>query len=176
MTKFYCLKFETPPTWGTRSLYLYPPGVGWPGYTSRHWVPFSSSPTTRRATVEVFDPASTHEKNVGRFTILQIILGRLHANLRSQSQSQNFVTTDGQSVSLSWCQAPIWDLRPIFFPHSVWQLRVCWCGAPSLTRGRSVICQSQSAVVSLLSVCTIYILHVIKRMYVYMYVCINVCT
>jgi hypothetical protein len=25
----------------------------------RHWIPFSSSPTTRRATVEVFDPAST---------------------------------------------------------------------------------------------------------------------
>jgi hypothetical protein len=25
----------------------------------RHWVPFSSPPTTRRATVEVFDPAST---------------------------------------------------------------------------------------------------------------------
>jgi hypothetical protein len=25
----------------------------------QHWVPFSSSPTIRRATVEVFDPAST---------------------------------------------------------------------------------------------------------------------
>jgi hypothetical protein len=32
-----------------------------PGYTPRHWVPFSSPPTTRRATVEVFDPASTWE-------------------------------------------------------------------------------------------------------------------
>jgi hypothetical protein len=29
---FYCLRFET------RSLYLYPPGRGWPGYTPRHWV------------------------------------------------------------------------------------------------------------------------------------------
>jgi hypothetical protein len=28
-------------------------------YIPRHWVPFSSPPTTRRATVEVFDPAST---------------------------------------------------------------------------------------------------------------------
>jgi hypothetical protein len=35
---FYCLRFETAPTWGTRSLYLYPPGTGWPGYTPRHWV------------------------------------------------------------------------------------------------------------------------------------------
>jgi hypothetical protein len=38
---------------------LYPPGTGWPGYTPRHWVPFTSPPTTSRATVEVFDPAST---------------------------------------------------------------------------------------------------------------------
>jgi hypothetical protein len=34
MTTFYCLRYETPPTWRTRSLYLYPPGTGWPGYTS----------------------------------------------------------------------------------------------------------------------------------------------
>jgi hypothetical protein len=32
---FYCLRFET------RSLYLYPPGTGWPGYTPRHWVKLS---------------------------------------------------------------------------------------------------------------------------------------
>jgi hypothetical protein len=38
--------------------YLYLPGTGWPGYTPRHLVPFSSPPTIRRATVEVFDPAS----------------------------------------------------------------------------------------------------------------------
>jgi hypothetical protein len=30
-------------------------------YTPRHWVPFSSPPTTHRATVEVFDPASTRD-------------------------------------------------------------------------------------------------------------------
>jgi hypothetical protein len=47
------------PTWRARSPYLYPPGTGWPSYTPRHWVPFSSPPTTRRATVEVFEPAST---------------------------------------------------------------------------------------------------------------------
>jgi hypothetical protein len=35
------------------------PGTGWPSYTPRHSVSFSSHPTTRRATVEVFDPAST---------------------------------------------------------------------------------------------------------------------
>jgi hypothetical protein len=51
-----------PRTWKTRSPYLYLPGTGWPNYTPRHWVPFSS-PTTRWATVEVFDPASTQGCN-----------------------------------------------------------------------------------------------------------------
>jgi hypothetical protein len=58
----YCLRFETPPTCRARSPYLYPPGTGWPSYTPRHWVPFSSSPTTRRAAVEVFEPVSTRGK------------------------------------------------------------------------------------------------------------------
>jgi hypothetical protein len=43
-------------------------------------LPFSSPPTTRRAT-----------------------------------QSQSYIMTDGQSASLSWCQAPIWGLRPDFY-------------------------------------------------------------
>jgi hypothetical protein len=36
MTIFYCLRFETPPTWRTRSPYLYPPGTGRPSYSPRH--------------------------------------------------------------------------------------------------------------------------------------------
>jgi hypothetical protein len=44
-----------------------------------------SPPATRRATVEVFDPTSTREH-------------------------QSYVTTDGQSASLSSCQAPILGL------------------------------------------------------------------
>jgi hypothetical protein len=35
------------------------PGTGWPDYIPRHWIPFSSTPTTRRATVKVFEPVST---------------------------------------------------------------------------------------------------------------------
>jgi hypothetical protein len=50
---------ETPPTWRARSPYLYPPGTRWPRYISGHWVPMPSPLTTRRATVEVFYPAST---------------------------------------------------------------------------------------------------------------------
>jgi hypothetical protein len=30
----------------------------------------------------------------------------------SQSESQSYVTTDGQPASLSWNKAPIWGLRP----------------------------------------------------------------
>jgi hypothetical protein len=59
MTIFYCLRFETLPTWRTRSPYFYPPLTGWPRYTPRNWVPVSSPPATRRATVEVFEHAST---------------------------------------------------------------------------------------------------------------------
>jgi hypothetical protein len=58
ITTFYCLRFETPPTWRARSPYLYPPTTGWPNYTPRHWVPFSSPPISRRTTAEVFEPAS----------------------------------------------------------------------------------------------------------------------
>jgi hypothetical protein len=35
--------------------------------------------------------------------------------LSTQCQSQSYVTTDGQSASLSWCQAPIWGPRPDFY-------------------------------------------------------------
>jgi hypothetical protein len=35
---FYCLWFETPPTWRARFPYLHPPERGWPSYTPRHWV------------------------------------------------------------------------------------------------------------------------------------------
>jgi hypothetical protein len=42
-----------------QSPYLCPLGTWWPRYTPRHWVPFLSPPTSRRATVEVFEPVST---------------------------------------------------------------------------------------------------------------------
>jgi hypothetical protein len=87
---FYCLGFETPPTWRARSPYLYPRGTGWPSYTPRHWVPFSSPPTTCRVTVEVFELASTQGPLLSR-----------------QSQSQSNVTTGGlPPISSSWGRAP----------------------------------------------------------------------
>jgi hypothetical protein len=47
--------------------------------------------------------------------------------------SPSHIATDGQSVSKSWCQAPSEAHDQIFI--TVWQLRSCFCGAPSLTRG-----------------------------------------
>jgi hypothetical protein len=49
---------------------------------------------------------------------------------------------DWRSVSMSWYRAPLWDLRPDITScrnTAVWNLRSCFCGAPSLTRGRSAI-------------------------------------
>jgi hypothetical protein len=47
-------------------------------------------------------------------TVLQLTTGNWVSN--SQSQSQSHIATDGQSVSMSWCRAQIWDIWPeIFF-------------------------------------------------------------
>jgi hypothetical protein len=51
-----------PPTRRTRSLYLCPTVTGWLSYTPSHWVPFSSSSMTCRATVEVFSSAFTQDE------------------------------------------------------------------------------------------------------------------
>jgi hypothetical protein len=49
-----------------------------------------------------------------------------------------------RSVSQSWYRSPLWDLRPDVTSCrnvAVWNLRSCFCGAPSLTRGR--VCNLQ---------------------------------
>jgi hypothetical protein len=55
-----------------------------------------------------------------------------------------YFTTDGQSVSMSWYRAPLWDLRPNIASYrnvAIWDLQSCFCGAPSLTRG--LVCNLQ---------------------------------
>jgi hypothetical protein len=46
----------------------------------------------------------------------------------------SYITTDGQSASLSWNKAPIWSLRPDLYYCLT--ISVFGYGAPSLTRGR----------------------------------------
>jgi hypothetical protein len=58
----------------------------------------------------------------------------LKSSERLPCQSQSHIATDGQSVSKSLCRAPSGAHDQIFI--TVWQLRSCFCGAPSLTRGR----------------------------------------
>jgi hypothetical protein len=101
MTILYSLRFETPPTWRARTMYLYPPRTGRPGYTPRHWVCFSSPPTTRRATAEVFEPPP-------------------HGGGRLRCHSQSYFTTGGlPPISSSWRQAPWGSLTEIFFARRV---------------------------------------------------------
>jgi hypothetical protein len=59
MTIFYSLRFKTPPNLvGHFHIFILPRNRVAQLYP-RHCVPFSSPPTTHRATVEVFAPAST---------------------------------------------------------------------------------------------------------------------
>jgi hypothetical protein len=87
---------ETPPTWRARSPYLYPPGRGWPSYTPGHWVPFTSTLTTRRATVEVFNLPPNLEGQVPVYISLRnrVVQSKVKVTLRP---------TVSHSLSKSWC-------------------------------------------------------------------------
>jgi hypothetical protein len=52
----------------------------------------------------------------------------------SLCHSQSYIATDGRSISKSWCRAPSGAHDQIFI--IVRQLRSCFCGASSLSRGR----------------------------------------
>jgi hypothetical protein len=67
-------------------------------------------------------------------------------SLLSVSQSQSHIATDGQSISESWCRNPSGAHDQIFI--TVWQLRSCFCGASSLTRGRVCLLYTLMALAS----------------------------
>jgi hypothetical protein len=80
-------------------------------------LPFSSPPTTRRVTVEVFDPASTNFWLSLSLMLRPMVSRPVCLGIKHQpgAYDQIFIT--------------------------VGQLRVCWCGALSLMRGR--VCRLQ---------------------------------
>jgi hypothetical protein len=88
----------------------------------------------------------THWVFTGWLLILLRLLtscGYLLLTTEFQSQSQSYVTTDGQSASLSWNKALTGAYDQICV--TVRRFRDCWYGAPSLKRGRVCLLQ-----------CTIY--------------------
>jgi hypothetical protein len=77
---------------------------------------------------------------------------------QSQNQSQSYVTTDGQSASLSWSKAPIWGLRPDFHYCQTIAGLLIWS---ALSDERT--CLSST----MYNVQYIYILHVTTWMYIH---------
>jgi hypothetical protein len=109
------------PTWRVRSLYLYPPGTRLPSYTPGHWVPFCRLLRLVGLRWRYSNPASTRV-------------------MQSQSQSQSYITTDSQSVSMSWCRAQSGTLtRDLFF---FWIYCPVFWGRPLWREVGSVLCQS----------------------------------
>jgi hypothetical protein len=66
------------------SPYLYPPRTKWPTYTPKHRVLFPLPPTTRKATVEVFEPASARGLSAGLVSSLYSIGAAPSENTASQ--------------------------------------------------------------------------------------------
>jgi hypothetical protein len=57
----------------------------------------------------------------------------------SESESESYITTDGQSASLSWNKAPIWGLRPdIYYCRTVAGL-LMWGALSDETTGLSFL-------------------------------------
>jgi hypothetical protein len=66
--------------------------------------------------------------------------------LVSLSESESYITTDGQSASLSWYKAPIRGLRPDFFFRSEYGIRLTvtflipWSALSDERTGLSFVC------------------------------------
>jgi hypothetical protein len=123
MTKFYFLRFETPPTWRARSLYSYPPGTGWPSYTPRHWVPFSLPLTTSRTTVELFNISSLTPRYIARHgphrkhLFHYCVIARCRGNVSTELFPSNGCCT---VACLHSCNLAMALHVTIYFIHRVW--------------------------------------------------------
>jgi hypothetical protein len=68
------------------------------------------------------------------------------SHLAESCESESYVTTDGQSASLSWYKAPIRGLRPDFFPRSEYGIRLTvtflfsWGALSDERMGLSFVC------------------------------------
>jgi hypothetical protein len=62
---------------------------------------------------------------------------RTSFNWLSESESDSYITTDGQSASLSWNKAPIWGLRPDFYYCQTVAGLLMWGALPDERTGLS---------------------------------------
>jgi hypothetical protein len=87
VTIFNCLRFETSQTWRARSPYLYPSGTGRSSYTPKHWVPVSSPPNTRRATLVllIYPRHGSHRKRLFHYYVLSRFQGNASTELLPSS-------------------------------------------------------------------------------------------
>jgi hypothetical protein len=80
---------------------------------------------------------------------VQLLMSHVNAislDLKYIHRTISNTTTHGRSISKSWCRAPSGAHDQIFI--IVWQLWFCFCGAPSLTRGRDCLLYMLLALVS----------------------------
>jgi hypothetical protein len=54
----------------------------------------------------------TPEERICHFALYLTLVSSLYSSAWTLSESEPYVTTDSQSASLSWNEAPIWGLRP----------------------------------------------------------------
>jgi hypothetical protein len=93
-------------------------------------------------TVDILQPHSLKYSLNGGFLPTDSFSRRLPYRIdsvKSEPESECYVTTDSQSASLSLNKTPIWGYDQICI--TLRQLRVYWCGALSLPRGR--VCRLQ---------------------------------
>jgi hypothetical protein len=68
-----------PPTWRTRSPYLYPLETGWPIYTPRHWLPILVAFYDMHGLQWDYSfPRSPHGDNIAYFTLVILIFTEMH--------------------------------------------------------------------------------------------------
>jgi hypothetical protein len=59
--------------------------------------------------------------------------------LMTESESESYVTTDGQSASMSWNKAPIWVLRPDIYYFLTITVLLLWSALSDEMTGLSFV-------------------------------------
>jgi hypothetical protein len=133
------------------------------------WLLIHSLPSNRSSSVDIVTLELTICDNYKTFINLHTVQITTAHTVSSQSVMSSlvvacwwivrrewvsYITTDGQSASLSWCQAPIWGLRPDFYYCQTIAVLFMWGALSDERTGLSF---------TMYNVQYVYILHVILR-------------